>query len=134
MLPAFLGLASLLTLAGCGTSADYGYASADAAYYDTDDYVYYPAYEVYYSPVHRVYVYRDHDRWVRHSSPPRGFAQGSVSVHMDFHDSPEHHHRQVVHSYPRTWHPQSSNRHDDHDRRDDRNRRKKDRDHDDDRR
>lgn len=137
LLPAFFGLASLLAFAGCATSADYGYASGGVAYYDNDDYVYYPAYETYYSPVHHVYVYRDHDRWVRRSAPPSTFARGSVSVQMNFHDSPEHHHSEVVHTYPRTWQRQSTNQHDDHhgdhDRRDDRKHRK-DRDHDDDHR
>jgi hypothetical protein len=132
MLPAFLGLASLLALAACATSADYGYASGGVAYYDNDDYVYYPAYETYYSPVHHVYVYRDRDRWVRHSAPPHGFVTGSASVHMDFHDSPERHHSQVVHSYPRTWHQKSTDHHNDRDRNDDRkHHRDRDHDHDD---
>ena len=139
LLPVLLGSAAIIAAAGCSTSADYGYASGGVAYYDTDDYVYYPAYEAYYSPVHHVYVYRDHDRWVRRSAPPSGFVQGSVSVNMNFHDSPEHHHSEVVHTYPRTWRQQATrpaeHRHSDRDRHDDNDkRRRKDKDHDDDNR
>jgi len=66
--------------------------------------IYYPDYEVYYDPGVRVYWYIDGGRWVNGPRP------GSVSVdilqhaptaQMNFRDSPENHHAQVVQQYPR---------------------------------
>ncbi len=66
--------------------------------------IYYPDYEVYYDPGVRVYWYMDGGHWVNGPRP------GGISVdvllhapsaHMDFHDSPEAHHAQVVQKYPR---------------------------------
>jgi hypothetical protein len=71
-----------------------------------DDYDYYPAYEVYYSRNRREYVYRDGSSWVRRSEP-RGIELNAMlaspSVRVDFRDSPEQHHSNVVRSYPRNW-------------------------------
>jgi hypothetical protein len=71
-----------------------------------DDYDYYPGYEVYYSRNQHEYVYRDGNSWVRRPQP-RGITVealfASPSVRVDFHDSPERHHNEVVRNYPRNW-------------------------------
>jgi hypothetical protein len=71
-----------------------------------DDYDYYPGYETYYSRNRHEYVYRDGNAWVRRPEP-RGVAVNVLlaapSVRMDFHDSPEQHHNNVVRSYPKDW-------------------------------
>jgi hypothetical protein len=68
-----------------------------------DDYIYYPDYEVYYSSSRHQYAYRDGRAWVSRPAP-RGVSVNvlfaSPSVRMDFHDSPEHHHAEVVRQYP----------------------------------
>lgn len=78
-----------------------------------DEYVYYPGYEVYYSNTRHRYVYRDRDRWVTSEAPPRTWVRGAASVRMDWHDTPERHHAEVVRTYPRNWHP-DAHRDDDH--------------------
>lgn len=88
-----------------------------------DDYVYYPQYEVYYSSSRHQYGYQEGNAWVWRPEPPHvgiNVLLGSPSVHMDFHDSPEHHHAAIVRSYPRNWSPPAKDR-DDHrdDRKDD---------------
>ncbi len=75
----------------------------DAGFVVEDDYVYYPDYQMYYgSRSHRWYN-REGSSWVAYSAP-RGVSvdelRGSRSVRMDFHDSPEHHHSEVVRQYP----------------------------------
>lgn len=92
-----------------------------------DDYVYYPNYEVYYSNRRHQYVYLDGRTWVTRPAPPRigiDVLLASPSVHVDFHDTPERHHADVVRRYPRNWRGQErrDDRHDDHrrDRDDDR--------------
>ena len=71
-----------------------------------DDYDYYPRYETYYSRSRREYVYRDGNQWVR-KPQPRGVStkalQSAPSVRMEFRDSPERHHGDVVRSYPKNW-------------------------------
>jgi len=71
-----------------------------------DDYDYYPRYETYYSRSRREYVYRDGNQWVRRPQP-RGVTiralQSAPSVRMEFRDSPERHHGDVVRSYPKNW-------------------------------
>lgn len=120
------GLVSV-TLNGCGTYEG-GYAAySGPVAMAPGDYIYYPGYETYYDNVSHVYVYRDHHhRWVRRPSPPHGFVRNSVSVQMNFHDTPEHHHAEVSRSYPHNWHPvrHKEKDHDDHHHRD------HDRDHD----
>ena len=68
-----------------------------------DDYVYYPDYEVYYSSSRHQYAYLEGGAWVSRPAP-RGVSVNvllrSPSVRMDFHDSPEHHHAEVVRQYP----------------------------------
>jgi hypothetical protein len=97
-----------LVLAGCYTETQTGYRSheqvAVVAY--QDDYVYYPGYEVYYSNTRHQYVYQDGRSWVTRAEAPRGFAQArasAASVQVDFHDTPERHHAEVVKSYPKNW-------------------------------
>ena len=71
-----------------------------------DDYDYFPGYETYYSRNRREYVYRDNNAWVRRPMP-RGVSadilMAAPSVRLDFHDSPERHHDNVLRSYPRDW-------------------------------
>jgi hypothetical protein len=71
-----------------------------------DDYDYYPGYETYYNRNRHEYVYRDGDTWVRRPEP-RGISAEALfaapSVRLDFHDSPEQHHNDVIRSYPKTW-------------------------------
>lgn len=87
---------------------------------DQDDYVYYPQYEVYYSNTRHQYRYRDGNNWAWRSAPPGVSANvlySSPSVRMNFHDSPEHHHNDVVRTYPRNWKHsdnKSDKHHDDH--------------------
>ena len=73
-----------------------------------DDYVYYPGYEVYYSSNRRSYVYRDGRNWVTRPAPPRVAIEvllASPSLRVDFRDSPERHHADMVKRYPRNWRP-----------------------------
>jgi hypothetical protein len=77
-----------------------------------DNYVYYPNYGVYYNSGRHQYAYLNGDVWVM-APTPRGVSVdvllASPSVRMDFHDSPEHHHAEMLQRYPRNWAP-----HDDH--------------------
>ena len=71
-----------------------------------DDYVYYPSYGVYYNGYRHQYYYQDQGAWVSRPGPPGisvDVLLASPSVHMDFHDSPEHHHDAMVQRYPRNW-------------------------------
>lgn len=130
-----LAAGAVLILASCAApSSGYVAASSGPTYYD-DDYIYYPEYEVYYGRTHHTYVYRDGPRWVRRPEPPRQWAPhfpSAPSVHVDFRDSPERHHNDVVRNYPRTWKPKPPpapplppppGHRDDNGRRDDNNRR-----------
>jgi len=80
-----------------------------------DDYDYYPSYGIYYSRNRHEYIYLDGNRWVR-TSAPRGVTTkvlfASPQVRMDFHDSPEYHHPNVVHSYPKNWGRPDNSHHD----------------------
>lgn len=71
-----------------------------------DDYDYYPRYETYYSRSRQEYVYREGNQWVRRPQP-RGVStralQSAPSVRMEFRDSPERHHSDVVRGYPKNW-------------------------------
>jgi hypothetical protein len=53
-------------------------------------------------------VYRDGNSWVRRPEP-RGVAANVLlaapAVRMNFRDSPEQHHNDVVRSYPKNWTP-----------------------------
>jgi hypothetical protein len=78
-----------------------------------DDYVYYPKYGTYYSPRHHRYYYQDHGAWGWHEKPigvaPDVFLK-APSVKMNFHDTPDKHHAEIVRQYPKNWAP----RHDEH--------------------
>ena len=103
-------VALLLAVTGCESDGSY-YASARSrpstqvvAY--QDDYDYYPGYETYYSRNRHEYVYRDGTTWVRRPQP-RGVSVEAIriapSVRVDFHDTPERHHAEVVKAYPHDW-------------------------------
>ena len=75
---------------------------------DAAGFIYYPNYEVYYDPVGRVYWHNDGGRWSNGPAPYGVSAEvllASPSAHMNFHDSPEMHHAQVVQQYPHDWKP-----------------------------
>lgn len=96
---------------GCATGSGYSSASVRTEVID-DDYVYYPGYEVYYSNRYRQYVYRDGRYWVRRPAPAGVSVDvllASPSVRVDFHDAPEHHHKKMIRSYPRSWRPPANN-------------------------
>jgi len=83
-----------------------------------DDYVYYPNYGVYYNSNRHQYAYLNGGAWV-YAPAPYGVSVGvllaSPSVHMDFHDSPEHHHAEMMQKYPRNWNGGGQDHgHDDH--------------------
>jgi hypothetical protein len=114
-----LAAAFLVTLTGCVGYVDGPRAGVymepavqvDAGFVGQDDYVYYPGYQMYYgSRSHRWYD-REGSSWVAHPAP-RGVSvealHSSPSVRMDFHDSPEHHHSEVVRQYPKNWKPAGS--------------------------
>ena len=106
-----LGALFLVTLTGCvgyveGPRAGVYVEPAvqvNAGFIEQDDYVYYPDYQMYYgSHSHRWY---DHEgaSWVARPEPREvsvGVLRSSPSVRMDFHDSPAHHHSEVVQKYP----------------------------------
>jgi hypothetical protein len=103
------------TLTGCVNNAEgprAGYYAAPAMVVAQDDYVYYPAYECYYSVSRHQYAYRDGGNWVARPTP-RGVSvnvmAASPSVRMSFHDSPAHHHAEVVKQYPKNWRPAGEN-------------------------
>jgi hypothetical protein len=116
---AVAGVALLATLAGCvatpvAQNPRYGTRSPAPVqvvqvYQQPDDFDYYPAYEVYYSRNRREYVYRDRGTWVR-GPEPRGVSLSlmlaSPAVRVDFHDSPDRHHENIVRTYPRHWRPE----------------------------
>ena len=73
-----------------------------------DGLIYYPNYEVYFDPYSRVYWYPRGGAWVTGPSPygiSVDVLLASPSVRMDFRDSPERHHGEVVREYPRNWQP-----------------------------
>lgn len=120
---ALLGAVALLTVAGCATSEP-GYAYSQRGYARPtqvvvqDSYVYYPGYEVYYNNSRGEYVYLEGNIWVTRRDPPRRWSHDirrAAYVRLDFHDSPQRHHADVVRHYPRNWH--SDQRRDDDDRR-----------------
>jgi hypothetical protein len=71
-----------------------------------DNYVYYPSYGVYYNTSRHQYAYMDGNAWVSRPAPMGVSADivlASPSVKMDFHDSPSHHHADMVRKYPRDF-------------------------------
>jgi len=84
-----------------------------------DDYVYYPNYGVYYNSRRHQYHYLKGDAWVTQAAPEGvsvDVLMASPSVDMDFHDSPEKHHTEMLKKYPRNWKPSGAHQ----DRKDDR--------------
>lgn len=134
LIPAALMLGAF-TLAGCETDTrtTIAYHDSRPAYvYADDDYVYYPQYEMYYSNRRHEYGYREGNSWVWRPTPTRVDTRVLVStpsVHLDFHDSPERHHDQVVKTYPRNWRQNDKNRGQDDHRKDDHRDDHKDNDH-----
>jgi hypothetical protein len=73
-----------------------------------DDYVYYPDYGVYYNSGRHQYYYLRGDAWVWAPAPEGVTVDvllASPSVHMDWHDSPANHHKEMLQKYPRDWKP-----------------------------
>ena len=71
-----------------------------------DDYVYYPHYGMYYNRTRHVFCYQQGSTWVTAPTPQGVTADvvlASPSVHMDFHDTPAHHHDVIVKQYPKDW-------------------------------
>jgi|SRR5664279_2802327 hypothetical protein len=109
-----IGAALLAALTGCsvdGPNQRSGYRESPAVRGEAtvviqDDYDYYPAYETYYSRNRHEYVYREGNSWVRRPQP-RGVAVNVLlaapAVRVNFRDSPEKHHADVVRSYPKNW-------------------------------
>jgi len=82
-----------------------------------DDYVYYPSYGVYYNSGRHQYAYMENGAWVTAAAPygvTTDVLLASPSVHMDWHDSPERHHAEMLKQYPRDWRS-SDERHDQRD-------------------
>jgi hypothetical protein len=85
----------------------------------SENYVYYPNYGVYYNSHRHQYVYLKGDVWVTQPAPEGVTAEvlmASPSVDMDFHDSPERHHAEMLKKYPHDWKPSGAQQ----DRREDR--------------
>ena len=84
-----------------------------------DDYVYYPDYAIYYNSSRHQYAYLEGDAWVLAPAPQGVTVEvllASPSVHMDFHDSPEKHHAEMLKQYPKNWAPRDDNHREDHDK------------------
>jgi hypothetical protein len=81
-----------------------------------DDYVYYPAYGVYFNSTRHQYAYLNGNAWVATPAPfgvSTEVLLASPSVRMDFHDSPEHHHAEMIQRYPKNWTSDSRQGHED---------------------
>jgi hypothetical protein len=95
-----------ITAVGCSTTRSGYYGRGQVVtVVEPDDYVYYPGYELYYSNRRHYYMYRDGNRWISTPRPPRYWNRSAPYVRMEFHDSPERHHSEVVRTYPRGWRP-----------------------------
>jgi len=84
-----------------------------------DDYVYYPNYGVYYNSGRHQYAYLENGAWVWQPTPQGVSAEvllASPSVNMDWHDSPERHHAEMLKRYPKNWKPSDEH----HDQKEDR--------------
>ena len=114
-----LGTVFLLTLTGCvgyveGPRAGVYVEPAvqvDTGFVEQDDYVYYPDYQMYYGSRSRRWYDREGSSWVARPEPREvsvDVLRSSPSVRMDFHDSPAHHHSEVVQKYPGNRAPSGS--------------------------
>jgi hypothetical protein len=77
-----------------------------------DDYVYYPSYGIYYNSHRRQYAYLENGVWIMQPAPQGVSVEvllASPSVRMDFHDSPEKHHAEMLQKYPKNWRPSGAN-------------------------
>jgi len=77
-----------------------------------DDYVYYPSYGIYYNSHLRQYAYLENGVWIMQPAPQGVSVEvllASPSVRMDFHDSPEKHHAEMLQKYPKNWRPSGAN-------------------------
>jgi hypothetical protein len=121
-----LGAVLLMALAKCVSNAD---AQSAVLTVNTpvvvpsvvvqDNYVYYPSYGVYYNSSRHQYAYMDGNAWVSRPAPLGVSAEvllASPSVRMDFHDSPEKHHAEMLKQYPKNWAPRDDNHREDHDK------------------
>ncbi len=73
-----------------------------------DNYVYYPNYGVYYNRHRQQYNYLRGNVWVAQPAPEGVSVNAllaSPSVNMEFHDSPERHHAEMLKKYPHDWKP-----------------------------
>lgn len=126
LLPMLFGCVADSSRSSVRVHASSGYTRTDVIM--EDDYVYYPGYEVYYSSNRHSYIYRDGRNWVTRPAPPRVAIEvllASPSLRVDFRDSPERHHADMVKRYPRNWRPAGDN----HEVRKERSRDEKDKDH-----
>ena len=121
-----IGVALLGTMTGCVGYVDGpragGYVSppvVETQVVVQDDYVYYPTYGIYFNSGRQQYAYLENGAWVL-APAPQGVSvevlRASPSVDMDWHDSPEKHHAEMLQRYPKDW--KSSVEH--HDQKDER--------------
>jgi hypothetical protein len=86
-----------------------------------DDYVYYPNYEVYYNSRRHQYAHLEGGAWVW-APAPSGISVdvllASPSAKMDFHDSLEKHHAEMLQKYPKNWKPPGARQDQKEDRKD----------------
>jgi hypothetical protein len=71
-----------------------------------DNYLYYPGYGIYFNSGRHQYAYLQGDSWVTAPAPvgvSLEVLQASPSVKMDWHDGPEHHHKEMQEKYPKNW-------------------------------
>ena len=79
-----------------------------------DDYVYYPSYGIYFNSHRHQYASLVDGAWVLQPAPQGVSVEvllASPSVNMDWHDSPERHHAEMLKKYPKNWKP-SDGQHD----------------------
>ena len=87
----------------------------------TESYVYYPNFRVYYNSRRHQYMYLKGDTWVTQPLPEGVSVEvlmASPSVDMDFHDSPERHHAEMLKKYPHDWKPSGAHQDQKEDRHD----------------
>jgi len=110
-----LGVALMVALTKCVGNANGQNAGISVGINVTppvvqNDYIYYPTYSIYYNSSQHQYVYLHAGLWV--SAPEPGMSLpvllASPSVNMDFHDTPEKHHVEMVRKYPKNWAPPGS--------------------------